>query len=271
MGPVAVRDSLVGVLAEGFPVLLTGPGGVGKYKLALEVAARLGSPVEVASGVAGITEMVRTISVRSQKKKIVVLSLDSHSHPLVLNRLLKVLEEPRDVGFVLTCSHRPLGTVASRCVSVQVPSLPAQQVAAVLLSLSDDELGRAGVVGLTQDLAWWAGRAAGGSVGVGLSLVAAAPFLGRAGAFLRAIAESDRAAGLATLAGMGADPAESAAVGLLLSVWASEVARYGGSDLLGDTFGAERRGLLVTFLAGLASQNPVLALRMIFEREVLVS
>lgn len=275
VGSAHTVASLTSVLSDGFPALLLGPGGVGKYKLALEVARTLGDPVLAAPGVAGIAEMVAAISVRSQRKKIVVLSLDTHSHPLILNRLLKVLEEPGEVGFVLTCSHRPLATVASRCVVVPVAALPAAQVGAALLALTEEELSTAGVVGLTSELAWWAGRSAGGRVGVGLSLVAAQPFVGRAGAFLRAVVETDRASGLATLAALSADKEEAMAVVLLLSTWASEVIRFGACVLLGDTHGAERRASLLSGLAALklsrGGSSPALELRMVFEREVLAA
>ena len=118
------------VRRAGFPLLLSGPRGSGKWDLLVEVASGLGQPrlfrqpsMEQAREIVALYEQ-RPIF--GSSKVVSVIGLDGVSAQ-VQNALLKTLEDPGDWKvMLLCCSGSPLRTVVSRCRRVRMDGLSAE-------------------------------------------------------------------------------------------------------------------------------------------------
>lgn len=110
-------------------LLLSGPGGSGKYFVAQELARQLDLPthiVEPAEDKAGISiEQVRQLyQVTRSGSALLVIIKDAHSlSSEAQNALLKLLEEPpRQTHFILTVDQEQLllPTIRSRCQEITI-------------------------------------------------------------------------------------------------------------------------------------------------------
>ncbi len=153
--------------------LLSGPEGIGKALLARKLAAALlcrqsgvddpasgevdacghcGGCQAIESGnhgglqildstegrgidLATLREMMRSLSLRSGDRRIVIIDPAERLQEAAANALLKILEEPAQGVVFLLCSHRPaqlLSTIVSRCQQISIGPLKREAFLDVL-------------------------------------------------------------------------------------------------------------------------------------------